>query len=163
MIVVIDADGGDRFELGAGSQPSWSPDGDEVFFSSDRHGGLHLWSWTMQDQALRQLTSGDGTDVRSVAAPDGSWIAYMSDALRPTFFDILRLDLPTLRVSSIYELGANQARELRWAPDASAISFRTFDFKAEEFRLEILGLSDRVPRDLGTVHSYDWRPVRVGK
>lgn len=156
-IVVVDVDSGEELDLGSGSQPSWSPDGSRIYFSSRRGGDLDLWSWDASTQELQQLTSGTGSDAGPIRSPIENSVAFMSDSIRPTFFDILRLDLGSLRVTTIYALGSLQSREMRWAPDGLVISYMTFDPESGRFELNLLPLDSGLPQSLGQVQAYDWR------
>ena len=64
------------------SDPSWSPDGKEVVFSSDRAGTMDLWKKKADSfpgsNAVR-LTELPGAEVVPVWSPDGRWIAYTDE------------------------------------------------------------------------------------
>ena len=50
------------------SDPTWSPDGTQLAYSTDRGGTLNLWIRDLSDGSDRQLT-----DLAEVAAVSGSW------------------------------------------------------------------------------------------
>jgi Tol biopolymer transport system component len=59
--------------------PSWSPDGKEILFYSDRSGGYELWLIHPDGSGLRQLTrQGTGSTNFPQWSPDGARIAYAS-------------------------------------------------------------------------------------
>lgn len=63
-------------------QPVYSPDGDEILFSSNRSGNLDLWSLTPATGATRRLTGDDGEDWDPAFLPDGRivWSSNRSGA-----------------------------------------------------------------------------------
>ncbi len=65
-------------------EPSWSPDGRYLVFSSDRWpseepAGRNLFALDLQDGSLRRLTAGAHRDIQPVWSPDGRHVAYSSD------------------------------------------------------------------------------------
>lgn len=64
------------------SDPSWSADGRNVVFSSDRQGSMDLWEkevGSSPKSGLRRLTDGLGAETSPSCSPDGKWIAYLDD------------------------------------------------------------------------------------
>ncbi len=62
-------------------QPAWHPSGRFLVFSSQRSGGLNLWSLPVNASGeprgrLRQLTTGAGQDVGAAFSPDGTRLAF---------------------------------------------------------------------------------------
>jgi serine/threonine protein kinase/Tol biopolymer transport system component len=72
ITAVTDGYGGDL-------DPSVSPSGDRIVFSSSRTGERHLWTARIDGSELRQLTSGSGSDDRPAFSPDGKQIVFNSD------------------------------------------------------------------------------------
>ena len=59
--------------------PSWSPDGNALVFTSDRSGNEDIWIWSFGGGRLTQLTFHSGRDYHPAWSPDGQWIAFSSD------------------------------------------------------------------------------------
>jgi Tol biopolymer transport system component len=59
--------------------PTLSPDGSRLVFSSTRSGNRNLWSSRLDGRDARPLTSGESIDERPMFAPDGQRIAFVSD------------------------------------------------------------------------------------
>jgi len=57
-------------------EPSWSPDGQTIFFSSNRDGGDRIYAVNVASGATRRLTNGAGFDSEPLLSPDGKWVAY---------------------------------------------------------------------------------------
>jgi TolB protein len=56
--------------------PSWSPGGDEVFFSSDRTGQWEVWALQLSNGVLRRVTS-DGGNSGPAVSPSGEYVAWI--------------------------------------------------------------------------------------
>jgi len=59
-------------------QPIYSPDGAEIFFSSNRGGNLDLWTIDRQTRALRQITDDPAEDWDPAYMPGGRQIVWSS-------------------------------------------------------------------------------------
>src|SRR5262249_12342857 len=59
--------------------PSISPSGERLVFSSSRSGNRHLWTSAMDGSGARPLTSGAALDERPALSPDGRDVAFLSD------------------------------------------------------------------------------------
>jgi TolB protein len=59
--------------------PSASPVGDQLVFSSSRTGDRHLWTARRDGSNHRPLTSGSALDDRPSFSPDGRQVAFNSD------------------------------------------------------------------------------------
>ncbi len=94
-IFVLPAVGGTPRQLTTGdfthdSDLSWSADSERIVFAANRNSDWEyepverdLWSISVQDGELRQLTSRTGGEVSPVVSPDGRRIAYLyNDASR---------------------------------------------------------------------------------
>lgn len=65
--------------MGRDSQPSWSPDGTTIAFSSSRNGNKDIYSINADGRNLRRLTNNKYTDTAPIWSPDGLKIAFNSD------------------------------------------------------------------------------------
>jgi Tol biopolymer transport system component len=74
-------DGGRLLTRGSSSdrQPSYSPDGSHMLFSSNRSGNLDLWLLDLKNGALRQLTDDAAQDWDPGFSPDSKHIVWSCD------------------------------------------------------------------------------------
>jgi dipeptidyl aminopeptidase/acylaminoacyl peptidase len=138
-IFVVPADGGTPRQLTEGdwnhSGIAWSPDGGEIYFSSNRRDDADRpENWQESDiyvidvasGAIRQLTTRAGPDGNPAPSPDGRLIAYTGDdAHRDTYRNqkilVMNRDGSAVRIiSGDFDRAAS---DLRWAPDGSGLYF----------------------------------------
>ncbi|MGC1620578.1 MAG: S9 family peptidase [Candidatus Acidiferrum sp.] len=124
-LFVVEAGGGapkklsGSFDLNAG-EPIWSPDGKEIFFSSDDHEALRVFAADVETGTIRALTG--TTEVASVAdisANGKTAVGTLGDPTHPD--DVFRSDLSFGSLERItnqnawlseYALGASEV--VRW-------------------------------------------------
>jgi eukaryotic-like serine/threonine-protein kinase len=58
--------------------PSVSPDGQAVYFTSEQDGTPHIWRINLDGTGLKQITSGDFADFVPEVSPDGKWVLFSS-------------------------------------------------------------------------------------
>jgi len=116
MTPVTDGYGGDL-------DPSISPSGDRVVFSSSRAGDRHLWTARIDGADLRPLTSGNAQDDRPVFSPDGKQIAFTSDRGGRRGIWLIGSDGGTPRkVADVSPTGG-----LSWSPDGTRVVYAAGD------------------------------------
>ena len=89
-LYLTNAHGGNPKQLTANSgmngQPSVSPDGRYIIFSSDRTGAPHIWR--MDVDGGNQMALTDKYDVNPHCSPDGRWVVYVSTANKDTIWKV---------------------------------------------------------------------------
>ena len=106
------------FDAGLQSEPTWSPDGRFIVYSSDRGGNTDIWVQPVGGGNPVQVTKSPAHDWQPDWSPDGANIVFRSER-----------DGGGLFVVSV--LGGNERRiasfgfRPRWSPDGSKILFQS--------------------------------------
>ncbi len=124
-LFVVEASGGapkklsGSFDLNAG-EPIWSPDGKEIFFSSDDHEALRVFSADVAAGTIKALTGTTGVaSVADISAAGKTAVGTLGDPTHPD--DVFRSDLSFGSLERItnqnawlseYALGASEV--VRW-------------------------------------------------
>ena len=73
----------DSFQLTSGpgwkTNPSWSPDGSKILFTSNRSGNIDIWTITITGDSLTRITTGLSNDDQAEWSPEGSKIVFSGD------------------------------------------------------------------------------------
>ena len=111
-IFVVPALGGTPAKLVEnGSYPSWSPDGSEIAFQSDRGGDSNIWITSSEGGKPWRLTN--DRSFQPSWPPDGEWIVYASN--RPLGIHVVPADGGEPKTTLLEDNWAAKARLVsRW-------------------------------------------------
>jgi Tol biopolymer transport system component len=113
----INADGTELARItrraGPDFDPSWSPDGTQIAYRSERSGEPEIWIMDADGTGQRRLTEG----LSPAWSPDGSLIAFSG----PAGLSLIRPDGTGRRVLPHTEGGEYPS----WSPDSSRIAFNS--------------------------------------
>ena len=123
-VYIADADGGNARPLVDGADldcnPSFSPDGSWVLFTSRRGGSADIYRVRTDGTSLERLTDHPAFDDQAVMSPDGAHIAFVSS--RSGQADIWLLDPRTRQLRNLTRNPAGDYRPA-WSPDGKWIAF----------------------------------------
>jgi dipeptidyl aminopeptidase/acylaminoacyl peptidase len=138
-VFLVPADGGTPRQLTDGkwnhSAIAWSPDGTEIYFSSNRRPDFErpenwqesdIYAVDVSSQKIRQLTMRKGPDGNPTPSPDGKFIAYTGDDAHRDTYRNQKIYIMNRDGSGARVLSGNfdqQPAQLRWAPDGNGLYF----------------------------------------
>jgi Tol biopolymer transport system component len=104
------------------SNPSFTPDGRAVLFTSTRDGSADIYRIQLDGTNLERLTNDPAFDDQAAMSPDGTRIAFVSS--RTGQADIWLLELRTRRLRNLSDHPGGDYRPA-WSPDGQWIAFTT--------------------------------------
>ena len=108
-------DGSDLVRLtnskGYDAECSYSLDGTQILFVSDRDGDADIYVMAADGTNVRQLTNEPGYDGGPFFSPDGTWIAYRTDRVEK---DMLQIHV--MRADGSGDVPLTSGKGVHWAP-----------------------------------------------
>ena len=108
------------FDDGLQSEPTWSPDGRYIAYSSDRGGKFDIWVQQVSGGNPVQITKRNGNNWQPDWSPDGKYIAYRSEDGEGGLYVA-----PALGGAGLERKISSFGYFPRWSPDSSQILFLT--------------------------------------
>jgi Tol biopolymer transport system component len=123
-VFISDADGQNERRLTpatlSGYNPSLSPDGKWITFTSDQSGSADIYRMHPDGSRLERLVDGPGFDDQASLSPDGHSLAFVSTR-EGGMGNIWLLDLATHRYSNVTHSRSGNFRP-SWSPDGNCRS-----------------------------------------
>jgi DNA-binding winged helix-turn-helix (wHTH) protein len=108
------------FDDGLQSEPTWSPDGRYIAYSSDRGGKFDIWVQQVSGGNPVQITKRNGNNWQPDWSPNGKYIAYRSEDGEGGLYVA-----PALGGAGLERKISSFGYFPRWSPDSSQILFLT--------------------------------------
>ncbi|HKP85359.1 MAG TPA: S9 family peptidase [Blastocatellia bacterium] len=151
-IFVIPDTGGTPRQLTDGDYnhgaPEWTPDSQKIIFSGVRkpdaeylRGGSEIYSLSVSDGVIAQLTDRNGPDANPAVSPDGRFIAYTGFDQTDDTYTVSKLyvmDIDGKNKRLLTEGFDRSPQGLIWAADSSGLHFTTEDRGTDNLYFEPL-------------------------
>ncbi|HEY9127483.1 MAG TPA: hypothetical protein VIM62_10175 [Acidobacteriaceae bacterium] len=141
----VPASGGDDSALtstvGISDDPDYSPDGQYIYFNSDRApGSMQIWRMHADGSQPEQITSDERNNWTPHPSPDGKWIVYLSydkdTKGHPTNKEIslYLMSLADKKVTKLVDLlgGSGTINVPSWSPDSKALAFVSYALETQQ-------------------------------
>ena len=142
---IVDASGGDAQRVASHArvdlEPTWSRDGQALYFASARNGGWRIFRHDLATGADTALANG----IQPSVSPDGRSLAYEQNGLRV-------LDLSTLASRVVREEEAEYRVKPVWTPDGKNILYVTEDKGSNDIRIISAAGGDPIELTIDTEH-----------
>ncbi len=150
------------FDAGLQSEPTWSPDGRMIAYSSDRGGNFDIWV-QQPGSKLVQVTNSPAHDWQPDWSPDGNQIVFRSERNGGGLFIMPALGGAEKKIAGF-------GYRPRWSRDGSQILFTSsaLQYIGDAPRLYVVGLDGSPPREVlaeflseinyGGMDGYAWHP-----
>jgi len=132
------------FDEGLQNEPTWSPDGRYIAYSSDRGGKTDIWVQQVSGGDPIQITKGPGHHWQPDWSPDGKYIAYRSEEGEGGIYVV-----PALGGAGLERKIAPFGYYPQWSPDGSKVLFQTlFTVTGHWNRFYVAQLDGSAPREV---------------
>ena len=130
------------FDDGLQTEPTWSPDGRYIAYSSDRGGKFDIWVQQVSGGNPIQITKGPGQNWQPDWSPDGKYIAYRSEDAEAGLYIV-----PALGGTGLQRKASSFGYDPRWSPDSSQLLFQSSEFRMSS-KFYVVSLDGNPPNEV---------------
>ena len=145
------------FDPGLESEPTWSPDGRLIAYSSDRSGNFDIWVQPVGEGDAVRVTTSQAHDWEPDWAPDGNRLVFRSERDGGGLFVVPVLGGNERKISSF-------GYRPRWSPDGTQVLFYSSIVRNNSVEIPnvyLVGLDGRPPREVLAGFLSEFASLRV--
>src|SRR5579884_3101722 len=151
----------DLFEITGIGRGAWSPNGQEIAFTSNASGRLNVWKMRADGSGATQLTKSDDRQSNLAWSPDGKWIVYAQDRGGNEIWDLYAIPSvggAPMNLTSTDQIAENQPL---FSPDGSKVAIT---YKPKESPITDIAILDWRSRQVHKLTNEQkpqasWSPV----
>jgi len=140
---------------------AWSPDGQQIVFTSDMSGRPNLWKVRASGGWPIQLTQSDDRQYSAVWSPDGKWIVYQQDRAGDELWDLYAVPSDGGEVVNLTNTPTIREQDPHWSHDGATIAFAYKPKEGTQYDIALLDWGTRKVRKLTNEQQpgYSWNVV----
>jgi dipeptidyl aminopeptidase/acylaminoacyl peptidase len=143
------------------SDASWSPNGDEILFTTNMTGRPNLWKVRTAGGWPAQLVQSDERQTTGTWSPDGKWVVFQQDIGGNELWDIFAVPSDGGEIVNLTNTPDIREESPRWSPDGKTIAL---NYKPKEGTVYDLALLDWATHKVSKLTheaspDYSWNSV----
>jgi dipeptidyl aminopeptidase/acylaminoacyl peptidase len=141
---------------------AWSPDGQQIVFTTDISGRSNLWKVRASGGWPIQLVQSDDRQYSAVWSPDGKWIVYQQDQAGNELWDLYAIPSDGgEEVVNLTNTPAIREQDPHWSHDGNTIAFAYKTKDGSQYDIALLDWSTRKVHKLTNEQQpgYSWNVV----
>jgi dipeptidyl aminopeptidase/acylaminoacyl peptidase len=137
---------------------AWSPDGQQIIFTSDISGRFNLWKVRASGGWPIQLTQSDDLQSNAVWSPDGKWIIYQQDHAGNELYDLYAIPADGGDPVNLTNTPAIREQGSRWSNDGKTVAFAYKPKEGTQYDIALLDWATRKVHKLTNEQQpgYSW-------
>ncbi len=137
------------------SDPSWSPDGGQIVFSTNITGRQNLWKVNSGGGWPIQLAQSDDRQSNAAWSPDGKWIVFQQDAGGNELYDLYAVPSDGGEIANLTGTPEIREQSPHWSPDGKSIALEYKPKASTVYDIAVLDWNTRKIRKLTNEETKD--------
>jgi dipeptidyl aminopeptidase/acylaminoacyl peptidase len=140
---------------------AWSPDGQQIVFTTDISGRANLWKVRAAGGWPIQLTQSDDRQYSAVWSPDGKWIVYEQDHGGDELWDLYAVASEGGEEVNLTNTPLIREQDPHWSHDGKTIAFACKPKEGAQYDIALLDWTSRKVHKLTNEQQpgYAWNVV----